>query len=115
MDVTWTEVVLRKNEAADPMGAFSQEKMAEAAATEDGLPARVAMRPPVEIHYEVERGYRGAHVDHFFNFFEAVRGGPPARQDAAFGLRAAAPALACNLSYFQNQSVGWDPEAMRLL
>ena len=115
MDVTWTDVVLRKNEAVDPMGAFSREKMAEAAGSEDGLPARVGMRPPVEIRYEVERGYRGAHVDHFFNFFEAVRGGPPVLQDAAFGLRAAAPALACNLSYFREQSVGWDPEAMRLI
>ena len=28
MDVTWTEVILRKNVAVDPMDAFSQEKMA---------------------------------------------------------------------------------------
>ena len=47
MDVTWTDVVLRKNIAVDPMDAFSQEKMAEAAAGEGGLPARVRMlRPP---------------------------------------------------------------------
>ena len=38
MDVTWTDVVLRKNVAVDPMDAFSQEKMAEAAAGEGGLP-----------------------------------------------------------------------------
>ena len=114
MDITWTEVVLRKNEAVDPMDAFSREKMAEAAAGEDGLPGRVGMRPPVEIRYEVERGYLGAHLDHFVRFFDAVRGGPPVAQDATFGLRAAAPALACNLSYFQDRIVGWDPEAMRL-
>ena len=46
MDVTWTDVVLRKNVAVDPMDAFSQEKMAEAAAGEGGLPARVRMLPP---------------------------------------------------------------------
>ena len=114
MDVTWTDVVLRKNVAVDPMDAFSQEKMAEAAAGEGGLPARVRMLPPAEVRYEVERGYRGAHVDHFYNFFQAIRGGPPVREDAVFGLRAAAPALACNLSYFEDRIVRWDPDAMRL-
>ncbi|WP_420617114.1 Gfo/Idh/MocA family protein [Candidatus Palauibacter sp.] len=114
MDVTWTEVILRKNVAVDPMDAFSQEKLAEAAASGDGLPARVRMLPPAEVRYEVDRGYRGAHVDHFFNWFEAIRGGPPALEDAAFGLRAAAPALACNLSYFEDRIVRWDPDAMRL-
>ncbi|WP_428273836.1 Gfo/Idh/MocA family protein [Candidatus Palauibacter sp.] len=115
MDVTWTEVILRKNVAVDPMDAFSQEKMAEAAASADGLPPRVRMLPPAEVRYEVERGYRGAHVDHFFNWFEAIRGGPPVREDATFGLRAAAPALACNLSYFEDRIVRWDPDAMRLV
>ncbi len=114
MDVTWTDVVLRKNVAVDPMDAFSQEKMAEAERNEEGLPARVGMQPPVEVRYEVEPGYRGAHTDHFFNFFQAVRGGPPVLEDAAFGLRAAAPALACNMSYFQDRIVHWDPEGMRL-
>ena len=115
MDVTWSEVTLRQNVAVDPMDAFSREKMADAATDEDSLPARVRMRGPVEVRYEVESGYRGALVDHFVNFFEAVRGGPPVREDAAFGLRAAAPALACNLSYFQDRIVRWDPEAMRLI
>ena len=115
MDVTWTEVVLRNNIAVDPMDAFSQEKIAEAAAADGGgLPPRSRMRPPAEVRYQVERGYRGAHVDHFFNFFEAMRGGPPVRQDATFGLRAAAPALACNLSFFEDRIVRWDPGAMRL-
>ena len=115
MDVTWTEVILRKNVAVDPMDAFSQEKMAEAAASADGLPPRVRMLPPAEARYEVERGYRGAHVDHFSNFFEVVRGGPPVLENATFGLRAAAPALACNLSYFEDRIVRWDPDTMRLI
>ena len=115
MDVTWTDVVLRKNVAVDPMDAFSREKMADAAADAGGLPERVGMQPPTETHYEVERGYRGAHVDHFFNFFQAIRGGPPVLEDAAFGLRAAAPALACNLSYFEERIVRWDPDGMRLV
>ena len=115
MDVTWTEVVLRRNVAVDPMDAFSREKMAGAAADEAGLPARVRMLPPAEARYEVERGYRGAHVDHFFNFFQAIRTGRPVIEDAVFGLRAAAPALACNLAYFEDRVVRWDPGAMRLV
>ncbi|WP_420635007.1 Gfo/Idh/MocA family protein [Candidatus Palauibacter sp.] len=115
MDVTWTEVVLRKNVAVDPMDAFSQEKMAAAAASADGLPLRVRMLPPAEARYEVERGYRGAHVDHFFNWFEAIGGGPPVLENATFGLRAAAPALACNVSYFEDRIVRWDPDTMKLI
>ena len=115
MDVTWNDVALRKNVAVDPMDAFSREKMADAPTNEESLPARVRMQPPVEVRYEVEPGYRGALLDHFVGFFDAVRGGPPVREDAAFGLRAAAPALACNLSYFQDRIVRWDPDSMRLV
>ncbi|MDH3734795.1 MAG: Gfo/Idh/MocA family oxidoreductase [Gemmatimonadota bacterium] len=115
MDVTWTEVVLRKNVAVDPMDAFSQEKMAEAAGGGDALPPRVRMLPPAETRYVVDDGYRGAHVDHFFNFFEGVRNGTPVAEDAVFGLRAAAPALACNDSYFEDRIVRWDPDEMRRL
>jgi len=35
-------------------------------------------------------------------------------EDAAFGLRAAAPALACNDSYFQKKIISWDPDGMKL-
>ncbi|MDX1395467.1 MAG: Gfo/Idh/MocA family oxidoreductase [Gemmatimonadota bacterium] len=114
MDVTWTEVVLRRNIAVDPMDAFSLEKMAEAAASGDALPARSRMLPPAETRYVVEDGYRGAHVDHFVNFFDGVREGTAVTEDAVFGLRAAAPALACNDSYFGDRIVRWNPDEMRL-
>jgi hypothetical protein len=49
------------------------------------------------------------------NFFNGVRGGTPVTEDAVFGMRAAAPALACNDSYFDDRIVRWDPEAMEVL
>jgi predicted dehydrogenase len=54
-------------------------------------------------------GY-SAHLDHFRNFFAAVRSRKPVVQDGLFGLRAAAPSLLCNLSYEKARPVGWDPE-----
>ncbi|MFV1988259.1 MAG: Gfo/Idh/MocA family oxidoreductase [Gemmatimonadota bacterium] len=115
MDVTWTEVVLRKNVAVDPMDAFSKEKLAEAAGGGDVVVPRSRMLPPAETRYVVEDGYRGAHLDHFVNFFEGIRTGSRVTEDAVFGLRAAAPALACNDSYFEDRIMRWDPEEMKLL
>jgi hypothetical protein len=46
------------------------------------------------------------------NFFAGVRDGTAVREDATFGLRAAAPALACNDSHFDERIVAWDPEEM---
>jgi predicted dehydrogenase len=112
MDVTWTEVVLRRNKAVSPTDVFMQMKTDEMEAAVD---ARAQMLPPAESVYMVEDGYRGAHFDHFMNFFRGVREGTPVTEDAVFGLRAAAPALACNDSYFEEKVVTWDPERMELL
>jgi hypothetical protein len=50
-------------------------------------------------------------LDHFKNFFAAMRGGPPTVEDAAFGLRAAAPAVLSNDSHFEQRFIAWDPVA----
>ncbi|MBK8923485.1 MAG: Gfo/Idh/MocA family oxidoreductase [Saprospirales bacterium] len=111
MDVTWNDVFLRKNLTTDPMDAFMAEKADE---LDKALSGRKRMLPPAEAHYTVEEGYKGAHFDHFANFFNAVRNGKPAIEDAVFGYRAAAPALLCNDSYFQEKPVRWDPVKMQL-
>ena len=112
MDVTWTEVVLRRNKAVSPTDVFSQRKADE---MDQGVEARKQMLPPAESIFMVEDGYMGAHFDHFMNFFRGVRDGRPVNEDAEFGLRAAAPALACNDSYFGDQIVAWDPEMMEVV
>lgn len=112
MDVTWTEVVLRRNKAVSPTDVFLQMKSDE---MDDALEARKQMLPPAESVYVAEDGYMGAHFDHFMSFFRSVREGTPVAEDAVFGLRAAAPALACNESYFDEKVVEWDPETMEVL
>jgi predicted dehydrogenase len=53
-------------------------------------------------------------LDHFRNFFAAVRSRKPVMEDALFGLRAAAPTLLCNQSYDAGRPVRWDPEAFKV-
>lgn len=66
-----------------------------------------------DVLYKAPAGY-DEHLDHFTNFFDAIRTGKPVVEDAAFGFRAAAPALACNESYFNKQIIHWDPVNMKL-
>ncbi len=65
--------------------------------------------------WEAPRQYKGAHYDHFYNFFEAIRGNKKVVQDPTFGLRAAGAALLANESYFQKKAINWDPEGMKLI
>jgi predicted dehydrogenase len=66
-----------------------------------------------DVTFTIPSGY-SEHLDHFTRFFDSIRTGKTVVEDAAFGLRAAAPALACNDSYFQQKIISWDPVAMKL-
>ncbi|HTF18439.1 MAG TPA: Gfo/Idh/MocA family oxidoreductase [Chryseolinea sp.] len=66
-----------------------------------------------DIIFKVPEGYND-HLDHFTNFFDAIRTGKAVVEDAEFGFRAAAPALACNESYLSKKIINWDPVAMKL-
>jgi hypothetical protein len=63
--------------------------------------------------YVAPAGYSDQ-VDHLANFLDAVRTRKPVIEDATFGFRAAGPALATNLSYFNGRSYEWDPEELRV-
>ncbi|HXG92950.1 MAG TPA: Gfo/Idh/MocA family oxidoreductase [Blastocatellia bacterium] len=66
-----------------------------------------------ETTYSAPPGYSDS-LDHFTNFFEAVRTRKPVVEDAVFGFRAAGPALLSNLSYFDNRVYGWNPDTMKI-
>ncbi len=68
---------------------------------------------PEETRFAAPPGYDDR-LDHFTNFFEGIRSGKPIVEDASFGLRAAGPALANNLSYFKKKVINWDPNGMRV-
>jgi predicted dehydrogenase len=67
----------------------------------------------MDVTFKAPEGYSD-HLDHFTNFFDAIRLNKPVVEDAQFGFRAAAPALACNESYFSKQIVNWDPVNLKL-
>ena len=76
--------------------------------------AQQKRHPKGDVIYKAPEGYSD-HLDHFTNFFDAIRSGKEVVEDAEFGFRAAAPALACNTSYFDKKIMNWDPKKMKLV
>jgi predicted dehydrogenase len=54
-------------------------------------------------------------LDHMIVFFNGVRTGSKIHEDASFGLRAAAPSIACNISAQIQKPILWNPDEMKLL
>ncbi|HXW07878.1 MAG TPA: Gfo/Idh/MocA family oxidoreductase [Vicinamibacterales bacterium] len=75
-------------------------------------PEQAELRPGSEEVFAAPPGYDDGY-DHFVVFFDAVRSRKPVVEDAAFGLRAAGPAVLTNDSYFEGRPVGWNPETMK--
>lgn len=111
MDVKWEEVVLKRNANTFDDDPFLAEKMKGQNQRSD----RKKLVAPLETTYTAEKGYKGAHYDHFANFFNAIRTNGSVVEDPEFAFRAAAPALLCNDSYRQNKFIDWDPIKMKLV
>jgi predicted dehydrogenase len=76
-------------------------------------PDATAQLLPLQVEtYRPPRDYNDTE-HHFRNFFASIRSKAPMVEDAVFGLRAAGPAVACNLSYFEGRQYAWDPETMK--
>lgn len=113
MNVEWDKVTLTKNKSY----AAVDDPLLSTKLNKDNPNAyeRKKMLPPDTTVFKAEEGYKGAHFDHWYNFFNCMRNGNAvSREDAVFGYRAAAPALLCNDSYFQDKAIKWDPVNMKL-
>lgn len=99
----------------DSVSTFSQAQQEESAKAYNALFSNEDKKwnYAKEITFKVPEGYDDRE-DHFINFFESIRKGKKVAEDATFGLRAAAPALACNLSAELGKPVLWDAEKMKL-
>ena len=106
MNVEWDKVTLIRNKA---YAANDDPLMATKLNRDKVESPRKLILPPDTTVYAAEEGYKGAHYDHFTNFFTAIRNKTSVVEDALFGYRAAAPALLCNDSYYTDKAVKWDP------
>ncbi|MBZ5602011.1 MAG: Gfo/Idh/MocA family oxidoreductase [Acidobacteriia bacterium] len=108
----------RNPEPGYTIGTFTQKEQDEYLRQyREKYPSRRAnadnMRPQSDTHFAPPRGYNDS-VDHHRNFLESVRSRKPVVEDATFGFRAAGPALASNVSYFERKMLEWDPETMKI-
>ncbi|WP_395767571.1 Gfo/Idh/MocA family protein [Aquirufa sp.] len=99
----------------DSVFTFSKSMQDEMTKEYNAKWAEAQRKRPIkeDVIFKAPAGY-DEHVDHFTNFFDAIRTGKQVVEDATFGFRAAAPALACNESYFNKKIIQWDPLNMKL-
>ena len=93
----------------------STQKLIKEAYSRTQSPDRKSTLQLGETIWEAPDDYKGGHYDHFYNFFQAVRGKGKIIQDPTFGLRAAGAALLANESYFTKKPVDWNPDSMKLV
>lgn len=114
MTVEWDKVTLLRNnveeDVNDPLFATKN-----ASAGKEYTYQRKTMKSPEKLEYTAEQGYKGAHFDHHYNWANAIRNNGQVTENALFGYRAAAPALLCNDSYFNNKIIQWDPEDLKIV
>ncbi|MDE3183652.1 MAG: Gfo/Idh/MocA family oxidoreductase [Bacteroidota bacterium] len=115
MTVEWDKVTVYKNkyqeDETDPLAKAKNL----AASGNQYVYDRKKMLDPDTLVYTAEEGYKGAHFDHHYNWINAIRTKGQVAENPLFGFRAAAPALLCNRSYFENKIMQWDPENLKVI
>ncbi len=121
MTVGWSSIELKRNKISrrpsyggwDSFDTFTaaQQKEYEQWFKSTYPPDKLEVyEPGVRVFHEPQ-GY-DSNVDHWAHFIDAILNGTKLVEDSAFGLRAAGPSIAANLSYFKNDIVNWDPIKM---
>jgi hypothetical protein len=111
LTVEWDKVTLTRNFSYPPDNYASVLKSKQYTPDYD----RKKMKAPDVTVFKAEDGYKGAHYDHFYHWLQGIRGDKPIVENALFGYRAAAPALLCNDSYYQEKAIKWDPVNLKLI
>jgi len=111
MIVEWDKVTLTKNKYWPPENYAQYFSSHQYEKDYD----RKKMEAPEATIFKAEDGYKGAHYDHHYNWARAIRGGKAVVENPLFGYRAAAPALLCNDSFFQEKPIKWDPVNLKLI
>ena len=123
MELDWDKVTVRRKKLpyapGMSIGTFS-EKTQQAFKDwydEEYQNKQVQMLEPKEKTYSVpeEYGYDGMRKDHFADLFRVMREGGETVQGPVFGLRAAGPALAANISHYGEKVVAWNPQQMKIM
>ncbi|RNC92383.1 MAG: gfo/Idh/MocA family oxidoreductase [Allomuricauda sp.] len=120
MEIGWNSVSVKRSKLGMTPGDYSmvaytkatQEKIKNAYVFSEKEIRKTALATGTTT-WESPRDYKGAHHDHFYNFFTAIRDNGAVVQDPTFGLRAAGAAILANDSYYKKQPVAWDPIAMK--
>ena len=124
MELDWDKVTVRRKKLPHApgmsIGTFSEKT--QQAFTEwydhEYQNQQFQMEEPKEKTYSVpeEYGYDGMREDHFADLFRVMREGKgDVVEGPVFGLRAAGPALAANISHYEEKIVAWDPENMQIV
>lgn len=106
IDVEWDKVTLR---GVQDLDIAALEKLTPIGGGID-TPQVVSDK---EVIFKAADGYRGGHLDHFYNFFDGIRNNTPLTADVLFAVRSAAPALLCYESYLRGEAIHWDPEQLK--
>jgi len=120
LEIAGNSVILRKSKLPEAPGMSIRDfdekiqKEYEEYYKEKYPDKRAQIIEPEELVYRAPDGYNDRY-DHFVNFFEAIREGKTIVEDGTFGLRAAGPALASNISHFEKRPVEWNAEKMEVV
>ncbi|SFL37175.1 Predicted dehydrogenase [Porphyromonadaceae bacterium KH3CP3RA] len=107
LDVGWDKVVLKTIEDVNTRDFEILRQLGQGM----DVPEKVS---PREFVFYAEKGYRGGHYDHHFNFINGIRNNIPLTADVLFAVRTAAPALLSYESYLRNKAIEWDAQKLKI-
>jgi predicted dehydrogenase len=114
-------LIIRKNQLSDApawrnFGEFDESVRAELEEhyRKKYPPSAPYIVDPAELVFTTAAGV-SSRILHFSSLFDSMRTGKKLFHDATYGFRACAPALASNLSYYQDKIINWDPDEMKLI